>query len=99
MKRKFKFFSLELNVLFPKIESKKKEMSSGLPIWISDELEAWPEKDGPIRFSQIAGLHSEFIGISLKGELHQWRWSDTEAYRNVEVIYFYFFILRLLSFK
>lgn len=91
MKRKLKFFSLELNVLFPKIESKKKEMSSGLPIWISDELEAWPEKDGPIRFSQIAGLHSEFIGISLKGELHQWRWSDTEAYRNVEVRFFIFF--------
>lgn len=74
-------------------------MSSGLPIWISDELEAWPEKDGPIRFSQIAGLHSEFIGISLKGELHQWKWSDTEAYRNVEVNFFFFFDFRNTNFN
>lgn len=44
----------------------------------------WPEKDGPLRFTQIAALHSEFIGVSTKGELHQWRWSDSEPYRNHE---------------
>lgn len=64
------------------IDSKKKESSSGSPLWISDDLELWPEKDTPVRFTQIAALHSEFIGISTKGELHQWRWSDTEPYKN-----------------
>lgn len=53
-------------------------------MWISDDLELWPEKDTPIRFVQIAALHSEFIGVSTKGELHQWRWADTEPYRNHE---------------
>lgn len=65
-------------------DTKKKDSSSGLPLWISDDLEIWPEKDTPIRFTQIAALHSELIAVSTKGELHQWRWSDTEPYKNYE---------------
>lgn len=61
----------------------KMESSSGFPLWISDDLEFWPEKDG-IRFAQIASLHSEFIAVSTKGEIHQWRWMDREPYRNNE---------------
>lgn len=63
----------------------KKEMSSGVPLWISEDLEAWPERDQPIRFVQIASLHSEFIGVTAKGELHQWKWSEHEPYRSAEV--------------
>lgn len=44
----------------------------------------WPERDAPIRFTQIASLHSELIAISTKGEIHQWRWADTEPYRHHE---------------
>lgn len=65
-------------------DTKKKDATSGLPLWISDDLELWPEKDTALRFTQIAALHSEFIAISTKGELHQWRWADTEPYRNHE---------------
>ncbi|XP_055677408.1 E3 ubiquitin-protein ligase hyd isoform X4 [Lutzomyia longipalpis] len=65
-------------------ETKKKEVASGLPLWISDELEAWPEKDTAPRFTQISCLHSEFIGVTAKGELHQWRWGDQDPYRNLE---------------
>lgn len=65
-------------------DSKKKDSSSGSPLWISDDLELWPEKDTPVRFTQVAALHSEFIAISTKGELHQWRWCDTEPYKNHE---------------
>lgn len=65
-------------------DTKKKDATSGLPLWISDDLELWPEKDTSLRFTQIAALHSEFIAISTKGELHQWRWADTEPYRNHE---------------
>lgn len=61
----------------------KMDSSSGFPLWISDDLEFWPEKDG-VRFSQIASLHSEFIAVSTKGELHQWRWMDREPYKNAE---------------
>lgn len=57
--------------------------SSGFPLWISDDLEYWPEKDGT-RFTQIAALHSEFIAVSTKGDLHLWRWSDREPYKNNE---------------
>lgn len=69
---------------FMRADTKKKDATSGLPLWISDDLELWPEKDTPLRFTQIAALHSEFIAISTKGELHQWRWADTEPYRNHE---------------
>lgn len=72
----------EMNFLF--VDTKKKDAASGLPLWISDDLDIWPEKDGPIRFTHIAALHSEFIGVSTKGELHQWRWADTEPYRHHE---------------
>lgn len=47
-------------------------------------MEIWPERDGPIRFTHIAALHSEFIAVSTKGELHQWRWVDIEPYRHHE---------------
>lgn len=67
------------------------------PLWISDELEPWPEKDTPVRFSQIACLYSEFIGISTKGELHQWRWCDTDAYKNEVNMNFTFFSLLIIE--
>lgn len=66
------------------LDSKKKEISSGLPLWISDELEPWPEREYALRFTQIASLHSEFIAISVKGELHQWKWSEQEPYKHYE---------------
>lgn len=66
------------------LDPKKKDAVSGLPLWISDDLEMWPEKDTTLRFTQIAALHSEFIAVSTKGELHQWRWADSEPYRNHE---------------
>ncbi|XP_058822733.1 E3 ubiquitin-protein ligase hyd isoform X2 [Topomyia yanbarensis] len=70
--------------LYYTLDPKKKEYSSGYPLWVSDELEAWPEKDQPIRFTEIASLYSEFIGVTSKGELHQWRWADVEPYRSSE---------------
>ena len=48
---------------------------------MSEELEPWPEKEAPVRFVQIASLYSEFIGVTAKGELHQWRWADTDTYK------------------
>jgi E3 ubiquitin-protein ligase EDD1 len=67
------------------LDTKKKDMISGLPLWLSDELEFWPERDATQKFTEIACLHSEFIAISNKGELHQWRWADNEPYKNIEV--------------
>nr|XP_029736104.1 E3 ubiquitin-protein ligase hyd isoform X6 [Aedes albopictus] len=67
-------------------DPKKKEFGSGYPLWVSDELEAWPEKDQPVRFTEIASLYSEFIGVTSKGELHQWRWADVEPYRSSESV-------------
>ncbi|KAG5682285.1 hypothetical protein PVAND_011645 [Polypedilum vanderplanki] len=63
--------------------SKMDTTASGFPLWISDDLEFWPDKDGT-RFIHIASLYSEFIAVSTKGELHQWRWTDREPYRNSE---------------
>ncbi|XP_068157779.1 E3 ubiquitin-protein ligase hyd isoform X1 [Drosophila tropicalis] len=63
-------------------DAKKKEPSSMLsPIWISEELQPWPDK-GSIRFKTIGALYSEFIALSENGELHQWRWSEPEPYKS-----------------
>lgn len=51
------------------------------PIWISEELQPWPDKVF-IRFKTIGALYSEFIALSENGELHQWRWSDLEPYKS-----------------
>uniref|UniRef100_A0A182T2U2 Uncharacterized protein n=1 Tax=Anopheles maculatus TaxID=74869 RepID=A0A182T2U2_9DIPT len=63
-------------------DSKKKDYSSGYPLWVSDEMEPWPEKDHAVRFTEIASLYSEFIGVTARGEIHQWRWADAEPYRS-----------------
>ena len=61
-------------------ENKKKDGAS--PLWISDELEFWPES---AKFVQIASLHSELIGLSSNGQLHQWRWIDPEPFKHPDV--------------
>ncbi|KAH8369432.1 hypothetical protein KR009_010813 [Drosophila setifemur] len=69
-------------------DSKKKEPSPMLsPIWISEELQPWPEKSS-VRFKTIGALYSEFIALSESGDLYQWRWADAEPYKSeVENIY------------
>lgn len=52
------------------------------PLWISEELQAWPERGSPIRFQKIASLFSEFIGLSESGDLHQWKWSENDTYKS-----------------
>lgn len=64
------------------VDPKKKEPSSiPSPIWISEELQPWPDKPST-RFKTIGALYSEFIALSENGELHQWRWSDLEPYKS-----------------
>ncbi|KAG8228758.1 hypothetical protein J437_LFUL008199 [Ladona fulva] len=66
-------------------ESKKKELAQQSPLWMSDELEFWPDRqDPPTRFAMIASLHSELIAVSVPGHVHQWRWTDAEPYRHPE---------------
>ncbi|KAK9512923.1 hypothetical protein O3M35_001231 [Rhynocoris fuscipes] len=64
-------------------DNKKKEVSGGNPLWMSDDVEFWPDKDGvgAPRFTNIAALHSELIAVSSTGQLHQWKWSEAEAYK------------------
>ncbi|KAM7362066.1 E3 ubiquitin-protein ligase hyd isoform 4-T4 [Cochliomyia hominivorax] len=64
-------------------DAKKKDPSSmSSPIWISEELQPWPDKNNTLKFKKIAAIYSEFIGISENGELHQWRWTDSEPYKS-----------------
>ncbi|KAG8042536.1 hypothetical protein G9C98_005170 [Cotesia typhae] len=67
-------------------ESKKKELASQSPLWISEDLEWWHERSGEPapRFVQIVALYSELIAVSATGQLYQWRWADSEPYRNAE---------------
>lgn len=62
---------------------KKKELAQQSPLWISDDIEYWP--DNHVRFTMIAGLHSELIAVSTTGQLYQWRWCDSEPYRHPDV--------------
>ncbi|XP_059219991.1 E3 ubiquitin-protein ligase hyd isoform X2 [Stomoxys calcitrans] len=64
-------------------DSKKKDPASMTsPIWISEELQPWPDKNNTLKFKKIAALYSEFIAISESGELHLWRWTDSEPYKS-----------------
>jgi hypothetical protein len=63
------------------LDHKKKD--NACPLWISDDLEFWPES-AP-KFVQIASLYSELIALSTNGQIFQWRWNDSEPYRHPEV--------------
>lgn len=63
------------------LDNKKKD--NACPLWISDDLEFWPEP-AP-KFVQIATLYSELIALSSTGQLYQWRWGDPEPYKHPEV--------------
>lgn len=65
-------------------ENKKKEASCAAnPMWTANDVEYW---EG-LRFTQIVALHSELVGLSVQGHLHQWRWADSHPYRHFEVIF------------
>ncbi|KAF7232604.1 hypothetical protein EG68_10138 [Paragonimus skrjabini miyazakii] len=52
-------------------------------VQLGDVLEFWPSPDNrefDLRFSDIAALHSELVGLSTHGELHQWRWSNSRPF-------------------
>ncbi|KAG5892960.1 hypothetical protein JTB14_015007 [Gonioctena quinquepunctata] len=59
-----------------------KKKDNACPLWISDDLEFWPEP-AP-KFIQIATLYSELIALSTNGQLYQWKWNDHEPYRHPE---------------
>ncbi|RZC39465.1 E3 ubiquitin-protein ligase hyd, partial [Asbolus verrucosus] len=59
-----------------------KKKDSACPLWISDDLEFWP--DTAPKFVQIASLYSELIALSANGQIFQWRWNDSEPYRHPE---------------
>ncbi|XP_066251195.1 E3 ubiquitin-protein ligase hyd isoform X7 [Euwallacea similis] len=59
-----------------------KKKDSACPLWISDDLEFWPEP-AP-KFSQIATLYSELIALSSNGQLYQWKWNEHEPYKHPE---------------
>ncbi|KAH0951982.1 hypothetical protein HN011_005163 [Eciton burchellii] len=67
-------------------DNKKKELASQSPLWISEELEWWHDRSSdPVpRFIQIASLYSELIAISVSGQLYQWKWTESEPYKNAE---------------
>ncbi|XP_015109390.1 E3 ubiquitin-protein ligase UBR5 isoform X1 [Diachasma alloeum] len=67
-------------------ENKKKELASQSPLWISEELEWWHERSSEPapKFVQIAALYTELIAISSTGQLYQWKWADSEPYRNLD---------------
>lgn len=59
--------------------------SQSNPIWLSDEIEYWPETPKNTKFVAIASLHSELVAVSANGTLYQWKWIEVEPYRNLEV--------------
>lgn len=38
-----------------------------------------------MKFISIGALYSELVAVSSKGELYQWKWSESEPYRNAQV--------------
>lgn len=83
MKIYFNYWNSSADTFFFCIDNKKKEPTSlSSPIWISEDLQPWPDRNNSIRFKKIGALYSEFIGLSENGELHQWRWMDVEPFKS-----------------
>ncbi|CAH2285684.1 E3 ubiquitin- ligase UBR5 isoform X4 [Pelobates cultripes] len=59
----------------------KKNTPIQSPVSLGEDLQWWPEKDGT-KFISIGALYSELIAVSSKGELYQWKWMESEPYRN-----------------
>ncbi|XP_050027437.1 E3 ubiquitin-protein ligase UBR5 isoform X3 [Dermacentor andersoni] len=71
------------------LESALRDSSSDLadakkmsPLWLSEEPEYWPDKG--TKFVHIVALYSELVALSSTGQLHQWKWSEPEPYKNSE---------------
>ncbi|XP_071034360.1 E3 ubiquitin-protein ligase UBR5 isoform X5 [Parasteatoda tepidariorum] len=63
-------------------DSKKREIGDCNPLWLSDELEFWPERMGQCkRFIQMGALYSELVAVTASGQLCQWKWNEPEPYR------------------
>ncbi|XP_063230682.1 E3 ubiquitin-protein ligase UBR5 isoform X3 [Bacillus rossius redtenbacheri] len=67
-------------------DAKKKEYATQSPLWMSDDLEFWPDRGSESlpQFAMIAALHSELVAVSACGQLYQWKWNEAEPYRHPE---------------
>ncbi|KAG8192530.1 hypothetical protein JTE90_015165 [Oedothorax gibbosus] len=64
-------------------ESKKRDISESNPLWLSDELEFWPERPGQCKqFVKMGALYSELVAVTATGQLCQWKWNEAEPYRS-----------------
>ncbi|CAJ0945378.1 unnamed protein product [Ranitomeya imitator] len=63
----------------PSLDKKNTPILS--PVSLGEDLQWWPEKDGT-KFIAIGALYSELVAVSSKGELCQWKWLESEPYRN-----------------
>lgn len=66
-------------------DSKKKDFVTASPLWMSDDVEFWPEP-AP-KFTNIAALHSELVALSSSGQLYQWKWNETEPYKHTSEVW------------
>ncbi|KAF4798084.1 hypothetical protein TURU_067051 [Turdus rufiventris] len=65
----------------PNLDKKNTPVQS--PVSLGEDLQWWPDKDGT-KFISIGALYSELVAVSCKGELYQWKWSESEPYRNAQ---------------
>ncbi|XP_075562225.1 E3 ubiquitin-protein ligase UBR5 isoform X8 [Pelecanus crispus] len=65
----------------PNLDKKNTPVQS--PVSLGEDLQWWPDKDGT-KFISIGALYSELVAVSSKGELYQWKWSESEPYRNAQ---------------
>ncbi|RMC15082.1 hypothetical protein DUI87_07262 [Hirundo rustica rustica] len=65
----------------PNLDKKTTPVQS--PVSLGEDLQWWPDKDGT-KFISIGALYSELVAVSSKGELYQWKWSESEPYRNAQ---------------
>ena len=59
--------------------SRKRDSCQLNPLFVSEQLEWWSTEAR--KFVGIMGLYSELVAVSVTGQLHQWRWSDSEPFR------------------
>ncbi|CAG7834599.1 unnamed protein product [Allacma fusca] len=59
-------------------------LNQSSPIWLSDEIEYWPDGSRNLKFIAIAAMHSELVAVGVNGSLYQWKWVEVEPYKHHE---------------
>ena len=61
-------------------------LNQSSPIWLSDEMEYWPDGPRSLKFVSIADMHRELVALGANRALYQWKCVQVEPYKHPELL-------------